>query len=761
MVFWTSFWVQFWYQPLSQKIEEDKKKKQKEKYMTEIPGNNVVWSISENEKINITEKQKPTIPMVAMQSYVPKVENESKKFPWLSVDDEEYIQQRVSAWDVEEDVYKEAIEMRQEESFLKDREDMRKKIISWKMSLWDKEKDNIVVRQSQLADMIRIDALKNWVIWFSKKNDEDILKKAIWQRPELIEPVNAFINWQLNIKEINEIVFSDNYNWLDKKESPLWNNAIKWAIWRWWISLWKAEGVVNPIWRIMEIVDNNIQWVNMWVTWKKSEEKRKERIANLTPEERQKFEQKFNKSKFLQWLYWDVDTYIWEATKTLRDQIIWTWDKWPNVAKIIMNIPQSIVKTATSIARAATNPADTLMWLWQIIFTKEWRQAILDRYWSLDTFAETLNNDPIWVASDVLSVVEWWAKLSVKLWMWWVKIWWTTIKEVWDVANKASSLWMYWIKDTILWGLKKATKDVPVVGKVTDLAVWLTEPLKYIKTIKKWWNVNDIKLTDEKWDYIDWENAIRWDRTIRKLWDYITPDYNKRQSAEITKKVNTKRVKIWWKQYLVPTNTDIEYLDVASKYTDLQKNIDYNVENYKKWILQLWDNIEKTITNNDKPINYAKLQEKIDSIERSIELAWDEVANKTIDAWKDLIFDMITKEWDTNLWLYNVRKKYREYLKTNTTAFKNPDKAVNKYLIAMWNKINEYLWDVYWDKYTKQLKEQAILFNILDNTAWKTTKLKSTDIWRFINKYENEIKALSYWLWLWYAWVMWIKSIWE
>lgn len=77
-----------------------------------------------------------------------------------------------------------------------------------------------------------------------------------------------------------------------------------------------------------------------------------------------------------------------------------------SVIQFFGNMPWSALKTFTATLRWLTNPYDNLKWLYKLVATKEWHQAILARYGSWDAFSDALNNDPVGVADDILALLE-------------------------------------------------------------------------------------------------------------------------------------------------------------------------------------------------------------------------------------------------------------------------------------------------------------------------------------------------------------------
>ena len=310
------------------------------------------------------------------------------------------------------------------------------------------------------------------------------------------------------------------------------------------INMWKGEWL-NPVGKIMEEIDNAVQKIPT-ITGNKLEQKWLDRINAVTPEERAEFVKKFNRSKFIQRLYGDVDTYIWEAKKTFLDQLLWTGDKWPNVAKMIANIPASTLKTVSGIARAITNPVDTLAWLGKIIFTPEGRQLIIDRYGSLENFSETLSNDPVWVASDVLAIIEWWAGIAKTG----AKIAWATttaarIGEFQKIAWTASDLWL---REAIPAGMSKLKQVTQVAENASPIAKVPWAIVKYGEVMTK--PLETIKWIFKKIPAIDKNKlAERIQASANKLNPSETAKYKSKiwQSIETTMLENDM---VWWHQEL-------------------------------------------------------------------------------------------------------------------------------------------------------------------------------------------------------------------
>ncbi len=137
-----------------------------------------------------------------------------------------------------------------------------------------------------------------------------------------------------------------------------------------------------------------------------------ERVASLSPEEKQKLTDQFNGSSFDKWLYGDVNTYIREKQKNFGDIALGDFKSLPNE---LVNAPGSAAKLATATARGITNPYDTLRGLAQLVTTPAGKEYIMNRYGSLNAFQHSMEMDPVGVASDILTVVGGGASLTSKV----------------------------------------------------------------------------------------------------------------------------------------------------------------------------------------------------------------------------------------------------------------------------------------------------------------------------------------------------------
>ena len=157
------------------------------------------------------------------------------------------------------------------------------------------------------------------------------------------------------------------------------------------------------------------------------------------------------------WLLFEkIDDYIQEHVTDYDD-----WDDESySFLTTLKNIPGSALKTASAIGRWLSNPVDTMVMLVQLLGTSEGRDIIKQRYGSWDWILNTLEKDPVWLASDVLTIVQWWASIAGTA----GKLWATGAKLA-GKASTASKLASFWTK---------ASKLGNTAGILADL--WISIP---------------------------------------------------------------------------------------------------------------------------------------------------------------------------------------------------------------------------------------------------------------------------------------------
>ena len=175
-----------------------------------------------------------------------------------------------------------------------------------------------------------------------------------------------------------------------------WNASLEWTMLEWLEPVNKQLDRVNLVWRFTQFIDDNVQ-----------------KIPTISRE-------------------------------SMAQALKWTPFEWMEVLPtMVANAPGSLLKTATATARGITNPFDTIIGLSKLVMTPEWRQAVIDRYGSIEWLKKTMTEDPVGLASDALTLVQWWANIASK----WAKIAWMTdtaskLGNISNVAWWAADLWL-------------------------------------------------------------------------------------------------------------------------------------------------------------------------------------------------------------------------------------------------------------------------------------------------------------------------------
>ncbi len=164
----------------------------------------------------------------------------------------------------------------------------------------------------------------------------------------------------------------------------------EWSQW-WWRGLantassvfgdWGVGERANPVGKIVEIADDLMQ-----------------KIPTMSEEDRDNFaHEKLNPFGRREWIGEGVGA----------------------IPTMVVNAIPSFLKLSTAVGRAMTNPLDTIGGIVTLVSTEEGRQAIKDRYWSWEGLSKTMVEDPVGLASDILTILwggAWLVSKTAKLW---------------------------------------------------------------------------------------------------------------------------------------------------------------------------------------------------------------------------------------------------------------------------------------------------------------------------------------------------------
>ena len=588
----------------------------------------------------------------------------------------------------------------------------------------------------------------------------------------------------------------------------------------------------NPVWAVAETVDNAAwEFADKWLDWgnminETTTENLKDEINKMSQKEIDKYKEQYKKElKNWDWravqVEWDtVVEKLWngikwnlksdytdewftkwliDRKKSLWQDVSWAdevlkWESNPNVIQFFGNIPSSAVKTFTATVRWLTNPYDTMKWLYTLAATKEWHQAILDRYGSWDAFAKAMNEDPVWVADDMLAVAELWTNIV----SWWLKATWKMTGNA-NLTNAANTIkwWNIWSANDAL-----ANK---AIGSVY------------------WWLDKLADLSDN--NIVKW--AVRYAEdasSLQKLWENAKSDWNNLKDSSVGQAIKNY-VNEWIDKLVWVDETDREFIrnnkELVNNYIDGKKSVETVFDDVKEKISdkrlansEMWKEYWNLRKNKAKVVDTTwitndmkkTLKENWITIDKNWNLKFKDLSKfnpKQIaaltDAWAEL--KKIEKAKNINAGtVLDMRQKFDDKLNWDGKAMDlNWNlSAVNKateWLIRemRWAIDNRAKWSVEWlkaldDKYASSLKEIADIKkdwlnpdgSLKDNArsklrnltkAWNEEKLtrleklvpwisqdlKALDVWLTIDR------ATKQWVWqysknIWLAWTIWFAA---
>ena len=508
--------------------------------------------------------------------------------------------------------------------------------VRWKVKSWTLAQSDVVKMKELYPEFANM--------W------DDVILSMIWDMASIANKNMPFNNENMaKFKSLYPELTAASW-WFDK-----WSSENMYQAWwmreqmaqssktdlnRFWTAWAVAEWIMNPLWEVTTLAD---MWAQMipQVDGSWNENRLKKALSKLTDEDINKYYEQYQNYVKNHWtlsnlytlqLEWDtvveqlwnwatgkwkkdvdawfrdwlidrvnneVNWWAWEVTWAAND-LKWVW--WPNIAKMYANMPASTVKTITAITRAITNPVDTAAWLYHLFWTEEGRQALIARYGSWDWFAKALEQDPVWVASDWLAIVEWWAWLT-KMAAWWL--------------SKASLL--AWLSTEALWAARTTENLLKLATRLENMAI------KAGKVEKTAWLASNIGVD------LPINKVINWLKTWWESWESLI-----QKAAKYT--ANKATTWVW---------------TIAGKVVDTGKDI------IKKWpINSLADLLMGSATDSDKlfkaaspninrlsnNVDYKNKRAKMDLAEQAIVDAW--YLPKSISEWAKAHTETLNKKWN-------------------------------------------------------------------------------------------------------------------
>ena len=362
-----------------------------------------------------------------------------RKFPWLNENQVKWLEEQTATlpsdkkeW-AQQELYRKVLPFIIGREFKENRAVLKNEIYNQSLQEQDVYKKNSIqskLRREDLADLVK--EKRN----LSPQAPTDQLFNAIVKEADYRGIDRSLINNYLAGKnedflyemELKERPFED-YS----KADTLQQGGIKglatriagdWGIWEW----------VNPVGKLTGMIDDLVQ-----------------KIPTMSVED------------------WD---------KFSREKLWGFGEGMGNVPTMLINAPWSLLKTTSWISRAMTNPLDTAVGLGTLFFSSEGHQALKQRYW--DQIQKTATEDPIGLASDILTVISPIAKglggatsfigETGKSWSL-VKAG-GNITKFWETAGKAGDLWLGIIQENLLWKLSSA---------IAEKSGWTKWGLKYLQ----------------------------------------------------------------------------------------------------------------------------------------------------------------------------------------------------------------------------------------------------------------------------------------
>ena len=494
-------------------------------------------------------------------------EAQSKTFPWLPL----YMERKINDYAFQNsynetqrsllanDLYKEALKQKAERDMNKTRQEViRESYARSEQNAGSPEsnqhKSN--AKALEVVEMIRGYAKENGAE-LGGMNDMQVLQDFVRNNPETQDAINNYLAGDQSATDFAETMgFTPpvpQENWVDGTLKSMGVRNVDTN---------SILDYFNPIGKAAERIDDKVQGIQGWGDTSEREAQWKERIAQVTPEERRRYEEKFANSENLQSLYGSVDNYIAENKKGFWDHFWWVGESGPAVSKMIANAPVSALKTLSGTARAITNPLDSITGIVKILGTEEGRELLKQRYG--ENLAQTMNDDPVGLASDILAIIQAGAGIGAKGASLIGKAETASkLAGISQTAGTASDLGANLLHNKLMWGLEKVSnmgKVWNVVGTALEVS---QEPLRILTPIGKGLmkalpsaehtlqNMNRLtkgeqsafqKMTgvsqgqwmNERWLIIGWEEAIE------KLGDYFLDSKKKVDDAMGTIQGNYK-----------------------------------------------------------------------------------------------------------------------------------------------------------------------------------------------------------------------------
>ena len=571
---------------------------------------------------------------------------------------------------------------------------------------------------------------------------------------------------------LNEYDMSDTIQWGIK-----WRIADEWSNTKEWSILPNAWELINPIGYITETLDNLWQkWADYITVWKRERENLINAINNLSEEDLQQYRKWYENSNY----NGSFEDYIIDTNKTRWQDLVGAdeelkWIATPNAFKFFGNMPASTLRLVTASFKNATNPVDSMFWLWKMLGSKEWREALYNRYLTAEWWANAMNYDSVGTADEILSVtnslwslmenagkltnIKWlenagnwvskniWSPfdVAVEKWLYGGDITYWTKKDNMKTTNVK---WLYWAMDDLAWnnallkGINRYAQDTSSLSKLTENA---KSDLNAIKEKANTWAdtiiQNNNRMTKKQqadFKKMIWEDQWKWmnDRNLRTQEDLV--DY----FLKSKNKVDDAIAKIEW-QFTSKELTTVldDAVDFAKKTEnkDLSKLEKLQTKNANWWLTMSEINEVKRFYEKNNKFNYLKEW----TAEKSA------LATNRDSALREWQQKVAAENWLTNLKELNKEIQAAKYLTNNAIDWQSGIKwnnpiSLTDWIVFAWDWINK--WSLEWLVSKKIFTSpwfQDKIVDVLKYIWWRETKWEINADINAINLKNNEKRILA------------------
>lgn len=418
---------------------------------------------------------------------------------------------------------------------------------------------------------------------------------------------------------------------------------------------------------------------------------------------------------------------------------------WKKIWTFFKNAWKWVVNVASDVWNMVLNPLDTLWTVWNVAWgallnafwlddnvenMEDWTvknilsnatqtaSAVWDmlgeRYWDDEKIANTLYEDPIWVVSDVASLVSWWGWLVRNVAKWWAKIAW--VGKLWNTLNKVAD---------VAWDVSKVANKIDPYSQAT----WLLG--------KAWW-----KIADVAWNSKAVQSIKQGVTNFLSQTDWYQK-FKKKAEEYISKSIKpTVKGKQNMKDYQKFMDNTLDTIDYMQKNKDKLK----------------FTNADGEAVTNRLPETMAETREAIGNLKKSVYDEYNNIAKQAWEAWamvdtKPIVSKLkeISKDKVQNITNPWIKNTVNSYIKAFNQFSKNGLSIDDAQKITQW--LNQELSAFFKNPNMNDVSSSAIkaqinnmikdsinnsINNVLDNginkgwsNAWEYQRLKQT-YWKML-----------------------------